>query len=82
MPKFKVRRTAQFNRKFKRLSKLVQKRYMKTLRLLENPAYPSLQTHSYEERGKGVQGSYTSMRERVFWTRNQTTIFVIDIDSH
>jgi hypothetical protein len=82
MPKFKVRRTARFNKKFKRLSKLEQKRYMKTLRFLENPAHYSLHTHSYEERGKGVKGSYTSMRERVFWTSNRTTIFVIDIDSH
>jgi hypothetical protein len=82
MQKFKVRRTAQFNKKFKRLSELGRKRYRKTLGLLENPAHPSLQTHPYEKRGKGVKGSYTSMRERVFWKMEGTTIWVIDIDSH
>jgi mRNA-degrading endonuclease RelE of RelBE toxin-antitoxin system len=82
MPKFKVQTTAKFNKKFKRLSELERKRYKKTLGLLENPAHPSLQTHFYEKRGKGVKGSYTSMRERVFWRREGTTIWVIDIDSH
>lgn len=82
MQKFKVRRTAQFNKKFKLLSEVEQKRYRKTLGLLENPAHRSLRTHSYEKRGKGVKGSYTSMRERVFWTMDGTTIWVIDIDSH
>jgi len=82
MPKFKVQTTGKFNKKFKRLSELERKRYRKTLGLLENPAHHSLQTHSYEKRGKGVKGSYTSMRERVFWTTKGTTIWVIDIDSH
>jgi hypothetical protein len=82
MPKFKVRRTAQFKKKFNRLSELERKRYRKTLGLLENPAHHSLRTHSYEKRGKGVKGSYTSMRERVFWIGEGTTIWVIDIDSH
>jgi len=82
MQKFKVRRTAQFNKKFKRLSELERKRYRKTLDLLENPAHHSLHTHSYEKRGKGVKGSYTTMRERVFWKMEGTTIWVIDIGSH
>jgi mRNA-degrading endonuclease RelE of RelBE toxin-antitoxin system len=82
MQKFKVRRTAQFNKKFKRLSELERKRYRKTLGLLENPAHHSLNTHSYEKRGKGVKGSYTSMRERVFWKMEGTTIWVIDIGCH
>lgn len=82
MQKFEVRTTDQFDKKFKRLSELEQKKYRKTLDLLENPAHPSLQTHSYQKRGKGVKGSYTSMRERVFWTRKGTTIWVIDIGSH
>lgn len=82
MQKFKVRRTAKFNKKFKRLSELGRKRYRKTLGLLENPAHHSLNTHSYEEKGKGVKGSYTSMRERVFWKMEGTTIWVIEIGSH
>ncbi len=82
MPKFKVRRTDQFKKKFKRLSEQERKRYRKTLGLLENPAHHSLRTHSYEKRGKGVKGSYTSMRERVFWIGEGTIIWVIDIDSH
>ncbi len=64
MQKFKVRTTPEFDKKFKRLSELERKRYRKTLGLLENPAHRSLRTHAYEEKGKGVKGSYASMRER------------------
>ncbi|MEG4488993.1 hypothetical protein [Microcoleus sp. D2_18a_B4] len=82
MQKFKVRTTAKFDKKFKHLSEVERKKYRKTLGLLENPAHRSLCTHAYEERGKGVKGSYTSMRERVFWKMEGTTIWVIDIGSH
>jgi mRNA-degrading endonuclease RelE of RelBE toxin-antitoxin system len=82
MQKFEVRTTPEFDKKFKRLSELGRKRYRKTLGLLKNPAHPSLQTHPYEKRGKGVKGSYISRRERVFWKMEGTTIWVIDIDSH
>jgi mRNA-degrading endonuclease RelE of RelBE toxin-antitoxin system len=82
MQKFEVRTTVKFNKKFKRLSEPERKKYTKTLGLLENPAHPSLRTHFYEDKGKGVKGSYTSMRERVFWKMEGTTIWVIDIGCH
>ena len=84
MEKYTVCKTARVDKKISCLPKQAQKMYKKALSLLENPKYPSLNTHRYDEdRGKDVWGSYASKRDRVFWIYDSDwTIFVIDIDSH